>query len=212
MIVRQIVVGSMSVCCYVIGCSETKIGAVIDPGGSIDKIKAAVAAEQLDIKYIINTHGHPDHVCANGPLKEAWGAEIVMHKDDGDFFSRPETKEYFSILGLPESPPPDKLVRDGDIISLGTENLLVIHTPGHTPGSICLYNKPDLFTGDTLFVGGVGRTDFPGGSMEELNRSIQERLLVMPEDSIVWPGHGYGGDSSTIGVEKRSNPYCTGDL
>ncbi len=212
MIVRQIVVGSMSVCCYVIGCPETKIGAVIDPGGSVDKIRDAVAAENLVVKYIINTHGHPDHVCANGPLKEEWGAEIVMHEDDAAFFARPETKQYFSILGLPESPPPDKLVRDGDIITLGQENLLVIHTPGHTPGGICLYNKPDLFTGDTLFVGGVGRTDFPGGSVEELNKSIQDRLLTLPEDSIVWPGHGYGGDSSTIGIEKRSNPYCAGNI
>ncbi|NOX24926.1 MAG: MBL fold metallo-hydrolase [Deltaproteobacteria bacterium] len=212
MIIKQLVVGSMSVCCYVIGCSETKIGAVIDPGGSEDKIMAAVRQEGLQIKYIINTHGHPDHVCGNGPLKEATGAAIVMHKADADFFGQADTKQYFSMLGLPESPPVDKMVQGGDILSVGRLKLKVIHTPGHTPGGICLYDSPHLFSGDTLFVGGVGRSDFPGGSADLLQRSIQECLLSLPEDTVVWPGHGYGGDSSTIGAEKRSNPFCCGNL
>jgi glyoxylase-like metal-dependent hydrolase (beta-lactamase superfamily II) len=211
-IIKQIIVGSMSVCCYVIGCQETKAGAVIDPGGSEDKIMAAVRAEGLQIKYIINTHGHPDHVCGNGPLKEATGASIVMHEADAKFFAQADTKEYFSMLGLPESPPPDKLVQDGDVLKIGKIKLKVIYTPGHTPGGICLYNSPNVFTGDTLFVGGVGRTDFPGGSTELLQRSIQERLLTLPEDTVVWPGHGYGGDSSTIGTEKRANPFCNRNL
>ncbi len=212
MIIKQIIVGSMSVCCYVIGCSETKVGAVVDPGGSEEKIMAAVRDEGLQIKYIINTHGHPDHVCGNGRLKEATGALIVMHEADAKFFAQDDTKQYFSMLGLPESPPPDKLVKDGDILKMGQIKLEVIFTPGHTPGGICLYNSPNVFTGDTLFVGGVGRTDFPGGSPELLQRSIHERLLSLPDDTIVWPGHGYGGDSSTIGTEKRANPFCNRNL
>ncbi len=212
MIIKQLVVGSMSVCCYVIGCPETKVGAVIDPGGSEDKIMVAVRQEGLQIKYIINTHGHPDHVCGNGPLKEATGAVIVMHKADADFFGQTDTQQYFSMLGLPESPPVDKLVQDGDSLSVGRLKLKVIHTPGHTPGGICLYDSPNLFSGDTLFVGGGGRSDFPGGSADLLQRSIQDCLLCLPENTVVWPGHGYGGDSSTIGAEKRSNPFCRRDL
>ncbi len=218
MIIKQLIVGSMSVCCYVIGCSKTKIGAVIDPGGSEDKIMTAIQEEGLQVKYIINTHGHPDHVCGNEPLKKATGALIVMHEADAKFFAQADTKQYFSMLGLPESPPPDKLVKDDDILKIGQINLQVIYTPGHTPGGICLYNKPktkdhgNVFTGDTLFVGGVGRTDFPGGSAELLQRSIHERLLTLPADTVVWPGHGYGGDSSTIGTEKRANPFCNRNL
>lgn len=212
MIIRQIVVGSMSVCCYVIGCQDTKEGAVIDPGGSEAEVLAAVHQEGLHVKYIINTHGHPDHVCGNGPLKEATGAEIVMHEADAAFFAQADARQYFAMLGLPESPPPDKLVKDGDVLAIGKIKLSVIFTPGHTPGGMCLYSKPNLFTGDTLFVGGVGRTDFPGGSTSLLNKSIQDRLLSLPEDTIVWPGHGYGGDSSTIGAEKRSNPFCNRNL
>ena len=128
------------------------------------------------------------------------------------FFWQPEVTEYFSMLGLPESPKPDKLVETVIIIPFGREQLQVIHTPGHTPGGICLYSKPNCFTGDTLFVGGVGRTDFPGGSTGELLNSIRNRLLVLPEETIVWPGHGYGGSRSTIGEEARSNPFLHGSF
>lgn len=200
----------MSVCCYIVSCEETNDAAVIDPGGDEDKILDMCRAGGLNVKYIIDTHGHPDHVCGNGKIKEATGAQIIMHRDDAVFFWQPETKEYFSMLGLAESPKPDKLVSDGDIITIGKEKLQVIHTPGHTPGGICLYNAPDCFTGDTLFVGGVGRTDFPGGSTHELQESIQKKLLVLPPETVVWPGHGYGGSKSTIEEESRSNPFLTG--
>jgi len=212
MFIKQMIVGSMSVCCYLLGCESTKKGVVIDPGGDEERILAAVKEAGLDLTYIVNTHGHLDHVCGNGRIKEATGAEIVMHADDVEFFSKPEVKKYFSVLGLKESPPVDISVRDHDIISFGDEKLEVIHTPGHTPGGMCLYNAPNVFTGDTLFVGGVGRTDFPGGVTDDLSRSIKERLLVLPSETVVWPGHGYGGDSSTIGVEKRSNPFLTGSI
>ena len=200
-------VGSMAVCCYIVKCEETGQGLIIDPGGNDEDVLAMADKNGVTVKYIVNTHGHPDHVCGNRRIKDATGAEIIMHSDDIAFFARPEVVDYFSMLGLPASPPPDIPVKDGDIITVGKVNLEVIHTPGHTPGGICLYNAPDLFTGDTLFVGAVGRTDFPGGDMNQFLRSIRERLLILPEETVVWPGHGYGGSRSTIGEEKRSNPF-----
>jgi len=197
----------MGVCCYILSCEKTGIAAVVDPGGDEQLILDAVNRQKLTVKYIIATHGHPDHVCGNRTIQEATGAEIVMHEDDDDFFSQPNIKNYFSMLGLEESPPTDLRVKDGDIITLGDETIQLIHTPGHTPGGVCLYCAPDLITGDTLFVGGIGRTDFPGGSHQELIRSIVKRLMVLPHETIVWPGHGYGGSRSTIGEEQKSNPY-----
>lgn len=205
--VQQITVGSMGVCCYIVSCPETKKAGVIDPGGDVERILAAVKAAGFDVQHIIATHGHPDHVCGNRALKEATGADIVMHKADEEFFGKPEVSSYFAMLGLEASPPADILVEDGDLIMIGNEDLQVIHTPGHTPGGICLLNGKHLITGDTLFVGGLGRTDFPGGSQQELMDSIRMRLLVLPDDTVVWPGHGYGGNRSTIGEEKRSNPF-----
>ncbi len=197
----------MGVCCYIVSCEKTNKAAIIDPGGDEEKILDACNRDNLEVIYIIATHGHPDHVCSIGPIQKETDAKIVMHKADAEFFSQPEVKGFFSQLGLAESPPPDILVEDGDTITIGDETLSVIHTPGHTPGGICLYNAPDCITGDTLFVGGVGRTDFPGGSMGELSHSIKSKLLTLPPNTVVWPGHGYGGSKSTIGEEARTNPY-----
>ncbi len=207
MIIKQLIVGSMGVCCYIIGCEKTKKGAIVDPGGDETLILNTVKSMGLTIEYIIATHGHPDHVCGNRMLQESTGASIVMHESDAQYFEQPETKSYFSMLGLEASPPTDIAVKEGDFITIGEEKLEVIHTPGHTPGGMCLYNAPDLITGDTLFVGGIGRTDFPGGSYKELIDSLKTKLIALPDDTIVWPGHGYGGSQSTIGEEKRSNPY-----
>jgi glyoxylase-like metal-dependent hydrolase (beta-lactamase superfamily II) len=208
--VKQMMVGMMGVCWYIVACDETKEAVIIDPGGNEDEILSACQQENLKVKYIVNTHGHPDHVCGNRQLKEATGAEIVMHSADADFFSQSSVEQFFSQLGLPASPPVDKRVEDGDTLTFGNETLKVILTPGHTPGGICLYSHPNLFTGDTLFAGGVGRTDFPGGNTQQMMTSIKERLLSLPPDTIVWPGHGYGGDRSTIGQEKTGNPFITG--
>lgn len=210
--IKQLTVGSMAVCCYLVSCEETGKGIVIDPGGDEKKILAAISDEKIAVQYIVNTHGHPDHVCANGPVKEATGAPIVMHEEDASFFGRPDVQHYFSMLGLPPSPPPDKLVKHDDVLSVGVLSFRVIHTPGHTPGGICLYAAPHLFSGDTLFVGAVGRTDFPGGNLQLFMRSIREHLLCLPDETVVWPGHGYGGSRSTIGAEKRHNPYLNGDF
>ena len=210
MVIKQMTVGMMGVCCYIVACEETKQGIIIDPGGNEEDILSACKAENITVKYIVNTHGHPDHVCGNGKLKEATGAEIVMHTADADFFGQDRVEQFFSQLGLPASPPVDKRVEDGDKITFGNESLEVILTPGHTPGGICLYAPPNLFTGDTLFAGGVGRTDFPGGNTQQLMTSIKERLLPLPPETIVWPGHGYGGEHSTIAQEKTGNPFLTG--
>jgi hydroxyacylglutathione hydrolase len=208
--IKQMTVGMMGVCCYILSCEETGEGLIVDPGGNEDEILAACKSGNITVKYIVNTHGHPDHVCGNRYLKDATSAKIVMHAADADFFGQERVEQFFSQLGLPPSPPVDKRVTDGDVIDFGRESLEVIHTPGHTPGGMCLYSKPHLFTGDTLFAGGVGRTDFPGGSTQELLQSIKERLLTLPPDTIVWPGHGYGGERSTIAQEKSSNPFLTG--
>ncbi len=205
--VEQQMVGMMGVCCYILSCEQTSKAAIVDPGGDEQRLLELVQASNLEVEYIIATHGHPDHVCGNRRIKEATGAAIVMHEADDDFFSQDQVKNYFSMLGFEASPPTDMRVKDGDSISFGEVSLKVIHTPGHTPGGMCLYNKPDLITGDTLFVGGIGRTDFPGGSHHELISSIQQKLLKLPPETIVWPGHGYGGSRSTIGEEHRSNPY-----
>lgn len=207
MILKQLIVGSMGVCSYVIGCEETKKGAVVDPGGDESRILAEVEQMGLDVEYVIATHGHPDHVCGNRAIQEATQGKIIMHEADAEFFEQAETQNYFSMLGLEPSPPTDIKVKEGDIIEIGMVKLQVIHTPGHTPGGMCLYAAPNLITGDTLFVGGVGRTDFPGGSYSELIESLKSKVLGLPDETIVWPGHGYGGSQSTIGEEKLSNPY-----
>jgi len=212
MIIKQLTVGPMGVCCYVVGCEKTGKAAVIDPGGGEELVLRTAREAGLAVEAIINTHGHPDHVCGNGAIKEATGAPIIMHEKDAEFFARSQVKDYFSMLGLPESPPVDRTVVGGDTIDIGAVALKVLFTPGHTPGGICLYHPGDVFTGDTLFVGGVGRTDFPGGDAATLARSIREELLVLPSGTKVWPGHGYGGDVSTIGAEAASNPFLNGDL
>ncbi|PIE60184.1 MAG: MBL fold metallo-hydrolase [Desulfobulbus propionicus] len=205
--VQQLIVGMMGVCTYIVSCEKTKKAAIIDPGGDEARILSYCRENELNVQYIINTHGHPDHVCGNGPIQKDTGARIIMHEADIRYFGDPQLKQYFSGLGLPESPPADVVIQDGDTITIGEEVIEVIHTPGHSPGGVCLYTPPHLFTGDTLFVGAIGRTDFPQCSMKELIQSITSRLLSLPTETIVWPGHGYGGSQSTIGEEKRSNPY-----
>lgn len=207
MILHQFVVGSMAVCSYIVGCEETKKAAIVDPGGDEELLLAEIEKLGLTVEYIIATHGHPDHVCGNRKIQEATGAKIIMHAADVEFFAQPEVKGYFSMLGLEPSPPVDILVNAGDEIKIGKVVFKVIHTPGHTPGGICLYCAPNIITGDTLFVGGLGRTDFPGGSHTELLDSIRTQLLSLPPETVVWPGHGYGGSQSTIGNEATSNPF-----
>ncbi|MDA8164813.1 MAG: MBL fold metallo-hydrolase, partial [Desulfobacteraceae bacterium] len=188
MLIRQMTVGMMGVCCYLVACEETREAMLIDAGGDEDRVLALCEKEGVSLQYIVGTHGHPDHVCGNARIKEATGARIVLHEADAAFFGRPEVVQYFSMLGLAPSPPADLTVTDGDRLAVGTVSLEVIHTPGHTPGGICLYGAPNLFSGDTLFVGGIGRSDFPGGDGRQLLAAIRDRLFALPPETVVWPG------------------------
>lgn len=206
--VEQFIVGTMGVCCYLVSCETTGKAALIDTGAEAEMLLAEVEKAGLTLEYIISTHGHPDHVHCNRVIAEKTGAKIVMHKDDVSFFQEQEAIQYFSHLGMEFSPHADIEVVDGDVIKIGDEELRVIHTPGHTPGGMCLLGAGNLFSGDTLFVGAAGRTDFPGGDYPKLMDSIKNKLVVLDEKTIVWPGHGYGGTCSNIRVEKRTNSFC----
>jgi len=200
----------MDVFCYILGCEDTHKGLVIDPAGEEERILKTARASGLTIESVVNTHGHPDHTCGNRKIAEQTGAKIYMHALDDRFFNTPQGQSMAMQMGFTPSPSADVHLEDGDIIPFGDRGLAVLHTPGHSPGGICLYVENNLFTGDTLFVGAVGRTDLPGGSMETLLRSIKDRILPLPDETIVWPGHDYGGSpTSTIALEKRHNPYIT---
>lgn len=210
MLIKQIKVGFMEVFCYILGCEATRKGLLIDPAGDEERIMETAESLGLTIESVVNTHGHPDHTCGNAKIKGVTGAKIYMHALDDRFFNTPAGQSMGRQMGFAPSPPADVLVEDGDTIGFGEERLTVLHTPGHTPGGICLYDDGNLFTGDTLFVGAVGRTDFPGGSLEVLLRSIKEKILSLPDDTTVWPGHDYGGrPSSTVAYEKKHNFYIT---
>jgi len=205
MFLKTLVVGPLGANCYLIGCPETREGAVIDPGAEGERILAAAREAGLAIKQIINTHGHGDHIGANGTIKKATNAAILIHKLDAPCLNNPGAN-LSSLMGLREtSPPVDRLLEENDTINVGkTITLKVIHTPGHTPGGICLQGEGLVFTGDTLFAGSIGRTDFPGGSFGRLISAVKEKLFTLDDALVVYPGHG---PASTIGAERVDNPF-----
>jgi len=205
----QMLVGQMAVFAYVVGCEKTGEALVIDPAGDEDEILAEVAKHGLSLKKIANTHAHADHTCGNFRLKQQTGATVIIHEDDARLMTGARAVQFSQMLGCTPTPPADQMVQDGDVITVGEEvKLKVIHTPGHSPGCMCLYTPGNLFTGDTLFVGGVGRTDLPGGSWSQMLASIENRILTLPEDTIVWPGHHYGhAPRSTVKQEKETNSF-----
>ena len=204
MIIKNLEVGPIMANCYILGCENTKEAVVIDPGDDGDQILMALAKSELKVKYLINTHGHFDHVGANKSMKEATHAEIGIHPDDAPMLM--ELSKSASMFGLSaeNSPPPDILLNHGDHLSFGDITLEVIHTPGHSMGGICLYTKGYLFAGDTLFKSSIGRTDLPGGNYDTLIASIRTKLFGLPDDTIVYTGHG---PETSIGDEKRMNPF-----
>ena len=189
MIIKMFTFGMYLTNCYVVGCEETKEAIVIDPGFDRDReaeeVLKFIEQNDLHVKYIINTHGHADHTAGNGIIKKATGALILIHEKD-------------AIL------PADRRLRDGDVIQMGRFKLVVLHTPGHSKGGISLLGDKVVFTGDTLFAGSIGRTDLPGGSFEEIMRSIKTKLVTLPDSFKAYPGHG---PPTTIGEEKKHNPF-----
>lgn len=207
MIIKQLTVGHMAVFCYLIGCEATGEALVIDPAGDERRVAAEAAKAGLDIKYIFNSHGHPDHSCGNALMKELTGAAVVMHAADDDLFNSPEGAQMARMWGFAPSPPADIRLENQTDFTVGRVTLDLIHTPGHTPGGICLLAEGNLFTGDTLFVGSGGRTDLPGASLPTMLQSIR-KLMALPDETVVWPGHDYGDvPMSTIGREKKTNVY-----
>lgn len=192
--------------CYILGCERTKEAVVLDPGDEADKVLMTLSGDELKVKHIINTHGHFDHVGANKRLKEVTGAELMIHREDEPMLSELSTHARAFGLSADNSPGADRYLADNDRIEFGDHALTVIHTPGHSRGCICLYSEPDkvLFSGDTLFAGSIGRTDLPGGDFDTLISSIKTRLFNLPDDTVVYTGHG---PETSIGREKKINPF-----
>jgi hydroxyacylglutathione hydrolase len=210
MIIEQIEVGNFSVFSYLLACPKTGLGVVVDPAAEVDRILAIAREKGVSrIEYIINTHAHADHTGGNRELKEKTGAQILIHREEGERLANPP-EFILQIFQCEASPAADRFIADGEHIQFGEESISVIHTPGHTLGGICLYTPGYVITGDTLFVGAIGRTDLPGGSHSQLIRSIQTRLLTLPEETIVLPGHNYGSaPRSTIAKEEHFNPFLS---
>lgn len=204
-LIETMVVGPLDVNCYIVGCKTHGKAVVIDPGDNSKGIIDFIKTKGLELVYIVNTHAHADHIGANGRVKVASGAPILIHKEDSDFMISEANKEMAVFYGVNPSPPADRLLADGDVIEICPDlPLNVIHTPGHSPGGICLSFNNFLFTGDTLFAGSIGRSDLPGGSHRTLINSIKNRLMILDDAVSVFPGHG---SSSTIGDEKIYNPF-----
>lgn len=190
MIVKSLTVGLYETNCYIVGSELSNEGMIIDPGDEAEKILRTVMDSGLNIKLIVITHGHPDHTGALDKVRNKTGAQICIHENDASF--------------LHQGISTNRLLRGGETIKVGDLDFLVLHTPGHSPGGICLYGNGVLFCGDTLFHYSVGRTDFPGGSTSQLMNSIFTKLLVLPDNTIIYPGHE---SISTIGDERRNNPF-----
>ncbi len=197
-------VGPLQVNCAILSCPETREAMVIDPGDEGERILERVHAAGLQVKLIVNTHGHFDHIGANRLLVEKTGAPLLIHELDVPLLRR--AAEHAALYGMRAvpSPEPDRTLADGDVLTLGTLQVEVIHTPGHSPGGICLLAGKHLFSGDSLFAGSVGRTDLPGGDHGTLVQKVRSRLLVLPGETVVHPGHG---PDTTIAREKASNPF-----
>lgn len=203
-------VGELFTNCYVVSCEQTKEAIIIDPGFDdafeAEKIFRYISEKSLVLKFVLNTHGHPDHTCGNGIVKRKFNVPILIHEFDAPMLGE-RSKGVAVFFGFKSySPEPDILVHDGDFVKFGKTALKVIHTPGHSRGGISLIGDAEVFTGDTLFLGSIGRTDFPDSSEPDIAMSLK-KLATLPDHYIVYPGHG---PVTTIGEEKYTNPFLQG--
>lgn len=205
MIVKQLVVGQLQTNCYLAACDQTKEGVVIDPGDDSAKIIGEIETHGLTIKYVLITHAHFDHIGANESIVHRTGAPLALHPLDMPLLKEQGGASLFGVQS-PQSPEPDIALEEGQIIAFGTNKLKVLLTPGHTPGHVSFYEAHEgvVFDGDVLFDGGIGRTDMPGGDSSAILTSIKEVLFKLPDDTIVYSGHG---NPTTIGQEKTTNPW-----
>jgi len=204
-IVRTISVGMTQTNCYVVGSEETHQGVVIDPGAESGAILAAIEEAGLEIRYVLNTHCHFDHIGANAEIVGVTGALLAVHPAGVPLL---KMRGGAALFGLPgrDSPEPDVELADGQVLEAGGLSFHVIHTPGHSPGRVTFYEGEQgvAFDGDVLFAGGVGRADLPGASWDTLMHSIRDVLFALPEETVLYPGHG---PATTVGREKRTNPW-----
>ncbi len=206
MILQTMRVGPLAVNCYIVGDEATRRVVVIDPGGDVRMIVDTLRQMSVRVDAIVLTHAHFDHVMAVAGLKTDTGAPLLVGVNEGQILASSEGQAKMFGLAIPPVPPPDRLLKDGDKVMAGGVELLVLETPGHTPGGICLWQEQNraVFTGDTLMRGGIGRTDFPGGSLPDILTSIRTKLLGLPPETRVYPGHG---PVTTIAEEKKFNPF-----
>jgi glyoxylase-like metal-dependent hydrolase (beta-lactamase superfamily II) len=206
MILKLLTVGPFASNCYIVGSESSKRGMIIDPGAEAKLILKTVNDLGLTISLIAVTHMHFDHVGALTPVKEGTGAKFALHEAETEAGLGVFSRMLSSMTGgsFSQLPKPDRLLKDGDTIDIDGLHFTVLHTPGHSPGGISLYGHEIVFTGDALFNYGIGRTDFPGCSYDQLMASIQNKLMTLPDETIAYPGHG---PSTTIGEERRGNPF-----
>jgi glyoxylase-like metal-dependent hydrolase (beta-lactamase superfamily II) len=206
LIIEPLAVGPLQTNSYVVGDEASGDGIVIDPGGDAEVILEAVRRLKLKIKLVVNTHGHFDHIMANREVMEGTAAPLAIHPDDAGMLTNPLRSFSFFAGSVRPSPAATVSLIEGSTIDLGLASLQVLHTPGHSPGSISLWSAGQkiVFSGDALFNMGIGRTDFPGGSMRILLQSIRDKLFTLPDDTVVYSGHG---PRTTIGFERRHNPF-----
>jgi hydroxyacylglutathione hydrolase len=206
LIIRTLLVGLLQTNCYVIGDEATREGAVIDPGGDPDPILAAIEAEGLRIRYVLNTHAHFDHMAANEPLLAASSAPLALHPADMELLTTGGGARWFGLLSSLHSPNVDVELSDDQELTVGELRVKVLHTPGHSPGHVAFFLPKEgvLFSGDALFQHSIGRSDLPGGDHATLVASIRHKLLPLPDETAVYPGHG---PATTIGAERRHNPF-----
>ncbi|MBN1569061.1 MAG: MBL fold metallo-hydrolase [Acidobacteria bacterium] len=212
MIVKQAEIGPMMNYVYLIGCTETREAAVVDPAWDVRLILDLSRKSELKIGHILLTHGHPDHVNALEPLMESTGAPVYIHAEEVDYMREVARSFGMSTEFMKRHANKIQTVSDGDKITVGKLHIKCLHTPGHTPGSMCFLVENCLFSGDTLFVDACGRVDMPGGDPKKMWWSLNHTLRALDDQTIVYPGHDYGGSpTSTIGAQKRTNPYMNYD-